>query len=345
VTRRRITDAVTSLAAQTFPPSRRADGRVVRDWARDAIDAAGVRAMARESLSVAFAGLRVRYCVSIRDVRQAPWRPALTLLTLPLTATLLCIWTFGYVARYDHWPLGEGWSMLLGGSLLALVGAAFQARWPIVLGAAAVFIAAGAPYVGRGTEADVPGTPSFFYAWGVDLGATSLLLVLLLIGAALSVPRTARKRALPAAGRLLLGLMPTAVALLHLLPLPEPKPTRIMTIMGPGQEPILSWGPPYPYPWIPESEPLLTALGLALLIAVACSWGAARRSPEAALATALVLVSVAYPLAWKLHGYAIWPTILVPLMAATALTLRAAHAARRSSSATPASSSEPAASR
>jgi hypothetical protein len=33
---------------------------VVRDGARDAIDAAGLRAMRRETLSVAFAGLKVR---------------------------------------------------------------------------------------------------------------------------------------------------------------------------------------------------------------------------------------------------------------------------------------------
>ena len=113
---------------------------------------------------------------------------------------------------------------------------------------------------------------------------------------------------------------------LHLLPRPKPEPTPITTMTGPGQDPIFEWGPPCPYPWIPESEPLVTGLGLALLVAVAYSWGAARRRPEAALATALVLVSVAYPVAWKLHGYAIWPTILVPLGAATALTLRAAHA-------------------
>ena len=345
MTRRRITDAVTSLAAQTFPPSRRADGRVVRDWARDAIDAAGLRAMARESLSVVFAGLRVRYGVSVRDVRQAPWRQALATLTLPLAAAFLCVWTFGFVPRYDHWPLGEGWSMLLGGSLLALVGAAFQARWPIVLGAAAVFTAAGAPYVGLGTEADVPGTPTFFYARGVDLGAASLLPALLLIGAALSLPRRAGRSVVDAAGRLVLGLIPTAFALVHLLPLPEPKPTRIMTMMAPGQEPILSWGPPYPYPWIPESEPLVLALGIALMVAVAYSWGAAQARPETALGTAIVLVSVAYPVAWKLHGWAVWPHIAVPLGAAIALTLRAAHAGRRSSSATPASSSEPAPSR
>ena len=53
MTSRRLSDALTSLAAQTFPPSRRAEGVVVRDCARDAIDADGMRAMARESLSLA----------------------------------------------------------------------------------------------------------------------------------------------------------------------------------------------------------------------------------------------------------------------------------------------------
>jgi hypothetical protein len=344
MTRRRLTDAVTSLAAQTFPPSRRVDGRVVRDCARDAIDAMGLRAMARETLSVAFAGLRVRYGVSVRAVRRAPWRPALGALTLPLAAAFLCVWIFGFVTRYDHWPLGEGWALLLGGSLIAVIGAALQARWAIVLGAAAVFVAAGAPYVGYGTEADVPGTPTFFYATGVDLGAASLLPALLLIGAALSMPRRPVRSVVGAAGRLVLGLLPMAWALLHALPAPKPEPTPTVTMVAPGREPVFGWGPPYPYPWIPESEPLVTAVGLALLVAVAYSWGAARTRPEAALATALVLVTMAYPLAWKLHGYAIWPTILIPLVTAIALTLRAAHAANRSSSATPASPSEPAAS-
>jgi hypothetical protein len=173
--RLRLTDALTSLAARAFPPSRRADSRVVRDCARDAIDGTGPRAVLRESLSVAGAGLRVRLAMDARDVRHAPWRPALAALTLPLAAALLCVWTFGFVPRYDHWPLGEGWVLLLGGSLVAVIGAALEARWPIALGAAAVFVAAGAPYVGYGTEVALADTPSFFYASGVDLGAASLL--------------------------------------------------------------------------------------------------------------------------------------------------------------------------
>lgn len=353
MTRRRITDAVTSLAAQTFPPSRRADGRVVRDWARDAIDSAGLRAMARESVSVAFAGLRVRYGLSVRDVRQAPWRPALATLTLPLAAALLCVWTFGFVPRYDHWPLGEGWVLLLGGSLVAVIGAAFAARWVIVLGAAAVFVAAGAPYVGYGTEAALNDTATFFPASGVDLGAASLVPALLLAGAALSVPRRPERSLRTVLDRLVLGLLPTAVALIHLLPrqAPEPSvgfvyntlPERGRTLDPQPDEVV--FGDPYPFPELTASRPLLTALGVALLVAVVFSWRAARARPEAALATALVLVSVAWPLAWTMHGYAVWPHIVVPLVAAIALTLRAAHAAQRSSSATPASSSEPAASR
>jgi hypothetical protein len=338
---RRLTDALTSLAAQTFPPSRRVDGRVVRDCARDAIDAAGLRAMARESLSVAGAGLRVRLGVNAREVRRAPWRPALGALTLPLAAALLCVWTFGFVPRYDHWPLGEGWVMLLGGSLVAVIGAAFAARWVVVLGAAAVFVAAGAPYVGYGTEEALSGTPSFFPASGVDLGAASLIPALLLAGAALSLPRRRERSLRTALDRLVLGLLPTAVALIHLLPREPPErtigfvhnklPERGRMVTGPDE---VVFGPPYPFPQLTESRVLLTALGVALLVAVVFSWRTARTRPEAALATALVLVSVAWPLAWRMHGYAVWPHIVVPLGAALALTLRAAHAGPRSSSAT-----------
>jgi hypothetical protein len=348
---RRLADALTALAVGAFPPARRADGRMVRDCARDAIDAAGPRVLMREASSVALAGLRVRLRTDARDVRHAPWRPALAALTLPLAATLLCVWTFGFVPRYDHWPLGEGWVLLLGGSLIAVIGAAFAARWVIVLGAAAVFVAAGAPYVGYGTEAALNDTATFFPASGVDLGAASLIPALLLAGAALSLPRRRERSLRRVLDRLILGLLPTAVALMHLLPRerPEPQigfvyntlPERGRTL---GQPDEVSFGPPYPFPELTESGALLSALGIALLVAVVLSWRAARTRPEAALATALVLVTVAWPLAWKMHGYAVWPHILVPLGAATALTLRAAHAAQRSSSATPASSSEPAAS-
>jgi hypothetical protein len=346
VTRRRVADAVTSVAAQTFPPSRRADARVVRDCARDAIDASGVRAMARETVALAFAGLRVRCRTEVRDVRQAPWRPALEAMTLPLAAVVLGVWTFGFVSRYDHWPLGESWALLLGGSLLAVIGAACRARWAIVVGAGAAFVAAAWPYVGLGADAAMPGGPrSVFYGWGVDLGASSLLVAPLLVGAALLTPRGPRPRPLAAAGRLLLGLGPAAVALVYALPAPKPEPGPIGGLVVIGEEPVLQRTPPHPFPWIPESEPLLDALGIALVVAVAYAWGAARTRPAAALATALVLVSVAFPFAWKLHGHAVWPTILIPLAAAIALTLRAAHAAQRSSTPTQGSSPEPAASR
>ena len=61
-------------------------------------------------------------------VWHAPWRDALAVLALPLAATLLLVWTFGFISRYDHWPLGEGWALLLGGSLLAVIGAALERR-------------------------------------------------------------------------------------------------------------------------------------------------------------------------------------------------------------------------
>ena len=329
---RRLSDALTSFAAQTFPPSRRADGRVVRDCARDAIDAVGIRALARESLSVAGAGLRLRLGVARSDVLHAPWRAALATLPVPLAATLLCVWTFGYVPRYDHWPLGEGWVMLLGGPLVAVIGAALRSRWLTAGGALVTLVAAASPYLGFGTEVALSDTPSFFHGSGVDLGAASLLPTLLLFAAAWTLPRKPDRSIRVVLDRLVLGLLPAAVALIHLLPREKPESQLVFSYEGPGQPPSVHAGHPYPFPWLPESRTLITALGIALLVAVVFSWRAARTRPEIALGTALVLVSVAHPVAWVMHGYAVWPHIVVPLGAATALTLRAATAAAIESS-------------
>ena len=107
----------------------------MRDLAREAIDATGLRALAREALSIAVAGLRARLRNAVGELAAAPWPAGLRALTLPLAAALVAVWLFGFVPRYDHWPLGEGWALLLGGSLLAVVGAAFETRWPLALGA------------------------------------------------------------------------------------------------------------------------------------------------------------------------------------------------------------------
>jgi hypothetical protein len=229
----RLSDAVTSLAAQTFPRSRQAEGRIVRDWARDAIDADGMRAMARESVSLAVARLRVRAGLARSDVFEAPWRSALATLTLPLAAALLCVWTFGYVSHYDHWPLGEGWTLLLGGSLLVVIGAALRSRTLTTIGAAATFVAAAAPYAGYGTENAIADTPSFFQGWGVDLGAASLLPTLLLVASAWSQPRKPDRSPRVVLDRLVLGLLPTAVALIHLLPRDKPEPQIGFAYAGP----------------------------------------------------------------------------------------------------------------
>jgi hypothetical protein len=234
--------------------------------------------------------------------------------------------------------------MLLGGSLAAVVGAAFRSRWLTALGAAATFVAAASPYIGMGTEVALSDTPSFFQGWGVDLGAASLLPTLLLLGAALSLPRKPVRSVRAVADRLVLGMLPTAVALIHLLPREKPPSTVITTYKAPGLEPTVTFGPPYPMPWLTESATLITALGIALLVAAVLSWRAARTHPAAALATALVLAAVAHPVAWVMHGYKVWPPIVVPLGAALALMLRGAHAGPRSSSAMSASSSAPAAS-
>jgi hypothetical protein len=337
VTRNRFSDALTAFAARSFPPSSGDEGRVVRDCARDAIDAGGARAIVPETLSVAGAGLRLRLRVSRRDLRLAPWRGALGVLVLPLAAALLCLWTFGFVPRYDHWPLGEGWALLLGGSLVAVIGAALRSRWLTAAGAAATFAAAAAPYLGAGTETAIADTPSFFQGWGVDLGAASLLPTLLLIAAAIALPRRPERSIRDVLDRLALGLLPTAVALIHLLPREKPQPqigfaydvpAHGRTIGGAGQQPTVIFGDPYPLPWLTESKLLITALGIALLVAAVYAWRTVRRHPEPALATGLVLASVAYPAAWVIQGYRVWPAILLPLAVGAALMLKGARAAR-----------------
>jgi hypothetical protein len=294
--RRRLNHTLTGLAAITFPKARRSDANVVRDCAREAVDATGLRALPRESLSLAAAGMRTRIGLAATELRHAPWRDALAVLALPLAATLLLVWTFGFISRYDHWPLGEGWALLLGGSLVAVVGAALRRGRLAAAGAFAVFATAASPYVGLGTGTDLTGTPSFYHGWGVDIGVASLLPTLLLVVAGLAMPRGGIElRA--ARSRLAAGFAPAVIAAVYLFPGPSREPTIMWTFM-PGERPELSLGPAYPLPWLPESKPLLRILGFALAVAVVLTWRGARTHPAPALASGLVLLSVAYPLTW-----------------------------------------------
>jgi hypothetical protein len=337
---RRLTDALTALAARTYPRSRRADAAVVRDCAREAIDAAGVRVLAREGLSLACAGLRARGGVAMRELVCAPWRAALSVLALPLAAAILLLWTFGFVPRYDHWPLGEGWGLLLAGSLLAVVGAALERRWLVVGGALATFVAAASPYLGFGTEQ--PGsslTPSFFYGHGVDLAAASLIPTLLLATAGWSLPRRLAPGQVVAT-RLVLALAPAAAAAIALLPASRPQPTYGWSYSRPGAEPEVVVGPPYPLPWLPPSRVLLVIFAVALAAALIVTWIRARTQPAPALASALALASVAYPLVWATvhnvefapywayQGGYLWLATAIPLLAAVALARRAGRIQR-----------------
>lgn len=296
--RHRLSHTLTGLAAITFPKARRSDAHVVRDCAREAVDATSMRALPRESLSLAMAGMRTRIGLAATEFWHAPWRDALSVLALPLAATLLLVWTFGFISRYDHWPLGEGWALLLGGSLLAVIGAALARRWLTVAGAIAVFVAAASPYVGFGTDVAIADTPSFFQGWSVDIGVASLLPTLLLVASGLSLRRSPARSASAVHARLAAGLGPALVAAVYLFPGPAREPTVTMSYFSPGEPPKISLGSPYPMPWIPESRPLLRILGLALALAVVLTWRRARTHPAPALASGLVLLSVAYPLTW-----------------------------------------------
>jgi hypothetical protein len=323
--KRRTIDRLTALAARAYPAGRRSDAQVVRDCARDSIDVDGIRVLMRELVSLVATGLRVRLGLAGRDLWHAPWRDALGALTLPLAATLLVVWIFGFVPRYDHWPPGEGWAMLLGGSLLAVVGAALRSRWLTVLGALAVFVAAISPHFGYGTEAALADTPSFFDGGpgAVDFGLASLLPILLLIAGGLSLPRAPARARRSIARRLSLGLLPAAAALLLLLALPDPHPGYVFEALPPidgsrtVRHVLVGEAPRYPMPWIWHAETLANLLGIALFTALAVTWSRARNHPAAALATGLVLASIAYPFVWvgmqrlplPYWNYNTWPTV------------------------------------
>jgi hypothetical protein len=344
----RVVDAVTTVAARSYPKSGGTDRRVVRDCARDAIAANGVRALVRESIALVTAGLRARTGLASVELIHAPWRAALQVLTLPLAAAILLTWTYGFVPRYDHWPLGEGWMLLLGGSAAAVVGAALRHRWLTAGGATAVFVAAAAPYVGFGTEEALAGTPSFFRGWNLDFGASSLLPTLLLIVGGLSLPRGPRPPTREMAARLGAGLGPAAIAAPTLLQYATPTPTVGYLHRYPHLKPIVQLGPPYSMPWLPPSRGLTLILGVALAIALVVAWRAARAHPEWGLATGLVLVSVAFPLTWELtrtDGLHVpwwllnlpYPLLLttLPLLLALVVMRHAAGATRSTPPATP----------
>jgi hypothetical protein len=335
----RLSDALTAAAARSFPRERGADARVVRDCAREAIDAAGLRALPRESLSLAAAGFRARAGLVASDLRHAPWRAALSALTLPLAAAILLVWTFGFVPRYDHWPLGEGWALLLGGSLTAVIGAAARSRWLTAAGALATFVAAAAPHFEMGTEMALAHTPSFFDGGMVDFAAASLLPTLLMLAGALCLPRKAPRSILATVGRSARALLPAAVAGVALLPASEPRPTYGFEYLGPDVAPRLTVGPPYPMPWIPPADTLLTLLAVALALAVVIAWERAETNPTVALASGLVLVSVAYPAVWVSIRYLPVPywfydarfvglLAILPLLLALILMRRGARAER-----------------
>lgn len=293
----RLTDGLTSLAARSFPRSRRVDGIVVRDCAREAIDASGPTALPGECLSLAAAGLRIRAGATAHDLRVAPWRDGLVVLTLPLSATILAVWTFGFVPRYGHWPLGEGWALLLVGSVMAVVGAALQERHLLLIGALATFVAAVSPHLGFGVESISGLTPTFFRGWDLDLPAASLLPTLLLVAGAFSLPSRSSRSMLSTSARLAVGFVPAVAALAFLWPPPQAEPSYT-NLVEPGVADRVVAAPPHPMPWLWPSRTLELALAIALGAAFLITWIRARKHAAGAVASGLLLASVAYPVAW-----------------------------------------------
>ena len=134
--------------------------------------------------------------------------------------------------------------------------------------------------------------------YGVDIGAASLLPTLLLVAGALSLPAGRWWPTRIVLTRLALGVAPAVAAAIYLLPAPSGAPVYTEVYYGPSETPQLFLGPPYPMPWISPSKTLLAVLGVALAVAVIVTWRRTRTRPAWALASGLVLTSVAYPLVW-----------------------------------------------
>ena len=152
--RRRLSHTLTGLATLTFPKSRRSDAHVVRDCAREAVDAAGsTRAAARDRVASrggsAHAGLGLG---SVARCCTRPWREGAGPCSC-CRSPQRCSWsgpsasspatTTGRSARVGCSCSAARW--------VAVVGAALERGRLAAAGAFAVFATAASPYLGVGT--------------------------------------------------------------------------------------------------------------------------------------------------------------------------------------------------
>ncbi len=122
---------------------------------------------------------------------SAPWRAALARLALPLAAVSLAVWAAG-VGSVDPVPLGKWWTLLLGGSLLAVIGAALRWRMVASVGAIGALIALStAGYEGyfQPIAAGSAHFRAYFAGTQTDLDSVMLPAAVMLVLASLALPR------------------------------------------------------------------------------------------------------------------------------------------------------------
>ena len=122
-------------------------------------------------------GLADRLRIRWRGLVRAPWRPALRRLALPLAAIHLAVWATGIAGIFDPLPLGKWWTLVLGGSALALVGAALRWRAVAMIGSLGVLAALAL----NGTDASGAHFSSYIGSSGVDLDSAMFPAGLLLV--------------------------------------------------------------------------------------------------------------------------------------------------------------------
>lgn len=133
-----MTDRVLRLCLRAYPPEgRKRDGEVLLSLAREL--SGGGSSSWREAAGLLRAGMAQRARIRWRGLVRAPWTEALRSLALPLAAVHLAVWSAGIAGH--PLPLGWWWTLVLGGSALALIGAALRWRAIATAGAVGVFVA------------------------------------------------------------------------------------------------------------------------------------------------------------------------------------------------------------
>lgn len=273
----RIADRLLRACLRAYPaPRRERDGAVLLSLAHDLSSDGSALG---EAAGLIRGGLADRLRIRWRGLVRAPWRPALRRLALPLAAIHLAVWATGIAGIFDPLPLGKWWTLVLGGSALALVGAALRRRAVAMIGSLGVLAALAA----RGLDAYLNGTDasgahfsSYIGSTEVDLDSAMFPAALLLVLAAAALPRR-RELSTPAFVRLVGAALP-AVGL-WLLARPG----------GPGIGESGGGGP-----GIGEPGGLLVA-ALLILTGVAVVWGTSRRrrDPVAGVLGAAILAVAA----------------------------------------------------